>query len=259
MMKKTIMALALATTAVSGSALAWNANGTGGSLELGGKLIPKASVTVWEVLVSQDVTGLDANIKPGATTIDIPVTKPITVLGIRTLSNEPIQGATGISPQINYSNAIDTTKFNASLAPLTLEMKDEQQNKIGMLSTNIYAAALISTVNAGSTSLQASMYAPNTGSGFFGGLPTIKTQTESNPIARLNVINAQFSENFNTQNTELANSVIESRFDSTSTKFSAYYGAGIESGQTMKLTLNTPAGSDSIKWKASMPITVSYQ
>ncbi|HEI3186174.1 TPA: hypothetical protein SI321_005057, partial [Escherichia coli] len=55
-MKKTLIALAVAASAaVSGSAMAWTANGTGGSVELGGTLNPVEKVTPWEVKVGDDV------------------------------------------------------------------------------------------------------------------------------------------------------------------------------------------------------------
>ena len=60
-MKKTLIALAVAASAaVSGSAMAWTANGTGGSVDMGGTLIPEGKVTPWEVKVGDAVKGLDA-------------------------------------------------------------------------------------------------------------------------------------------------------------------------------------------------------
>ncbi|ENK8257946.1 hypothetical protein AB4C84_004676, partial [Escherichia coli] len=47
-MKKTLIALAVAASAaVSGSAMAWTANGTGGSVDLGGTLTPVTKATPW--------------------------------------------------------------------------------------------------------------------------------------------------------------------------------------------------------------------
>ncbi|HEI3300487.1 TPA: hypothetical protein SI318_004987, partial [Escherichia coli] len=42
--------------------------------------------------------------------------------------------------------------------------------------------------------------------------------------------------------------------------FKSAYGAGIEAGKTISIALDTPAeGNSSVKWKASLPITVTYQ
>ncbi|EGJ4498914.1 hypothetical protein INB87_004741, partial [Escherichia coli] len=65
-MKKTLIALAVAASAaVSGSAMAWTANGTGNSVELGGTLTPVEKVSPWEVKTGDAVTGLDAPIQKG--------------------------------------------------------------------------------------------------------------------------------------------------------------------------------------------------
>ncbi|EJN2318881.1 hypothetical protein NPL52_004738, partial [Escherichia coli] len=77
-MKKTLIALAVAASAaVSGSAMAWTANGTGGSVDLGGTLTPVEKVTPWEVKVGDAVTGLDAQIQKGQKVVDVAVNKAI--------------------------------------------------------------------------------------------------------------------------------------------------------------------------------------
>ncbi|MWN89069.1 hypothetical protein GQN24_29560, partial [Escherichia coli] len=98
-MKKTLIALAVAASAaVSGSAMAWTANGTGGSVDLGGTLTPVNVITPWEVKVGAAVNGLDASIRKGDTGADIPVKKAISVLGIRTIKSAVFTGQQGISP-----------------------------------------------------------------------------------------------------------------------------------------------------------------
>ncbi|HCN8216144.1 TPA: hypothetical protein N6448_004795, partial [Escherichia coli] len=73
-MKKTLIALAVAASAVvSGSAMAWTANGDGGSVDLGGTLTPTDVMTPWEVKVGAAVNDLNAAIRKGDTKVDIPV------------------------------------------------------------------------------------------------------------------------------------------------------------------------------------------
>ncbi|MBJ4431454.1 hypothetical protein JGE53_19990 [Salmonella enterica subsp. enterica serovar Give] len=108
-MKKTLIALAVAASAVvSGSAMAWTQTGTGGSLELGGTLTPQDKVTPWEVAVGAANTNLNTDIAKGERIVDIPVNKPIPVLGIRTISTTPFKGVNGISPQIDCKMASES-------------------------------------------------------------------------------------------------------------------------------------------------------
>lgn len=52
----------------------------------------------------------------------------------------------------------------------------------------------------------------------------------------------------------------EGTFDVTSSIYSGVYGSGIEAGKNITITLDSPAqGNDSIVWKASLPVTVSYE
>lgn len=106
-MKKTLIALAVAASAaVSGSAMAWTANGSGGSVNLGGALTPVEKLTPWEVKVGAAVNGLNGSIQKGATTVEIPANQNIPVLAIR--NNAVFNGQSGIVPAINYGGAINT-------------------------------------------------------------------------------------------------------------------------------------------------------
>lgn len=126
-MKKTLIALAVAASAaVSGSAMAWTANGTGGSVDLGGTLTPIEKVTPWEAKVGDAVTGLDAQIHKGDTKVDIPVKTAISVLGIRTAQKAAFQGQAGIAPQIDFKGAVAYEKFSGSVTDLTLSVTDNQ-------------------------------------------------------------------------------------------------------------------------------------
>lgn len=93
-MRRSLVALAVAAASViSGSAMAWTANGTGGSVDLSGTLIPQGLVTPWEVKTGTAVTGLDADIEKGQRIVDVAVDNAIPVLGIRTVSQAPFQGS----------------------------------------------------------------------------------------------------------------------------------------------------------------------
>lgn len=115
-MKKTLIALAVAASAaVSGSAMAWTANGTGNSVDLGGTLTPVEKVTPWEVKTGAAVTGLDAQVTQGQTMVDVAVKKAIPVLGIRTQEvGKSFPAQAGINPAI-------TIRTQLILAELQME------------------------------------------------------------------------------------------------------------------------------------------
>lgn len=258
-MKKTLIALAVAASAaVSGSAMAWTANGTGGSVDLGGTLTPADVVTPWEVKTGDAVTGLDAQIKKGQKTVDIAVNKAIPVLGIRTQTTQVFQGQPGISPQIDYGAAVDVNAFKNGRAPVTLEVKDDNTKaKIGTLTTSLGASALVS-VKGEWRAGYSYIYSGETGRGFFGGLPKNRAQVPNENIA-LNVM-PEVADHYTSQDTPYSEVSFAPKFNDPVNAYSGYYGAGIEQGNTIKITLDQAVSGDApIQWKASLPVTVFYQ
>ncbi|EOO9056310.1 hypothetical protein HAZ92_RS24245 [Escherichia coli] len=261
-MKKTLIALAVAASAaVSGSAMAWEANGTGGSVNIGGSLTPAENITPWEVKTGAAVTGLDADITKGQSVINIAVDQAIPVLGIRTHTTEAFQGQPGISPQISYGGAVKVAEFTKGQAPLTLEVKDVNDAKIGTANTYILAAALGSYVNNNDgVSNSKSLYASVSGKAFFGGIGENAQAIADYPISATSGIFAEASQNFTHQGVTELSEAGESGFNITNATYSAFYASGIEQGKTIKITLDQAASGDApIQWKASLPITVSYQ
>lgn len=257
-MKKTLIALAVAASAaVSGSAMAWTANGTGGSVDLGGTLTPVDVITPWEVKVGAAVNSLDADIRKGDTKVSIPVKKAIPVLGIRTQTTQLFQGQPGISPQISYGNAVDVDAFENGRVPLTLEVKNAGDVKIGTLTSTFASGAETSWSNH-STSGKFGVFAANPGDGFFGGLAKSADKISDSSWGIAASISDEFVANYNDQNASPEHNKTEN-FTKNSVKYSSFYGSGIQAGEEIKITLDQPAASDAIAWKASLPVTVSYQ
>ncbi|ELT9934371.1 hypothetical protein QNZ33_005192 [Escherichia coli] len=265
-MKKTLIALAVAASAaVSGSAMAWTANGTGGSVSLGGTLTPANVVTPWEVKTGDAVTGLDAQIKKGQKAVNIAVNKAIPVLGIRTQTTAAFQGQTGIAPQIDFKNAINLDAFEGGVTTLTLDVKDSTgNNKIGTLTAPFNTAAVVSIVGATGVSDRYTFMSANSPSGasrgFSGGLSTDWGKVNKAPQAVLNALSTEFMANFNTQGLSFTDEGLASGFSTSNAKYSAAYGAGILANDTINIVLDNPVTSDAaIDWKASLPVTVFYQ
>ncbi|EPB2926918.1 hypothetical protein ACRDUJ_004670 [Escherichia coli] len=266
-MKKTLIALAVAASAaVSGSAMAagWEQNGTGGSVDLGGTLTPVTKVTPWSVYTGSAVTDLNGQVQKGQSTVNVSVNKTIPVLGIRTTEAKMFAGAAGITPQIDYKGSIDISKFATGIVPLHLELKDATNDSvIGSLEGRLTAAAIMSYSNSGSTDINKitgsrGVYATTAGHAFFGGLTKDRQQMVSGPDvwARLNKINSEFVVNFPSLK---PSEYTSESFNKSGSTFNAVYGSGIEAGTSLTLKLNQPAASDAITWKASLPVTVSYQ
>ncbi|HHD8924180.1 TPA: hypothetical protein ACOXE4_004315 [Salmonella enterica] len=261
-MKKTLIALAVVTSAaVSGSAMAWTTNGTGGSIDVGGTLTPAEKVTPWEVKVGDSVTDLDAKMTLGKKRVDVAITKSIPVLGIRTAANKvPFTGVAGISPQIDFKGALDFKNFKSGVAPLTLDVKDNKGKNIGKLHADLFAGAEYSYV--GYWKAKSVMYASKQGSGFYGGLPLSKSASDNNPWESLKPAFPEAIEHYTDQGTDWAKDgkdFSEDNFGDTGYKYSGFYGAVIKAGTSLTIDLISPAAGDSdVKWSASLPVVVSY-
>ncbi|EID2656006.1 TPA: fimbrial protein [Escherichia coli] len=259
-MKKTLIALAVvASTAVSGSAIAdsWITGGTGGTVEMGGTVtIVADSNSPWAVKTGAVVNNLDANIVAGGTVATVALGTDISILSIR--SDQVFKGRVGIAPQIDYSGAVDINSFSKGYAPLTLEVKNSKDEKIGTAKTSIFAVALVSNVySSGGTGYRNSMYAPSAGYSFWGGVAKSKDL-----IAPYNRESFSFvteaAANYTEQGVSATPGTGAGFFSNQSTRYSGFYASGIEKSKTIVITLDEPATSSAISWKASLPVTVSY-
>ncbi len=262
-MKKTLIALAVAASAtVSGSAMAWEANGTGGSVNIGGTLIPAENVTPWEVKTGAAVNGLDADIRKGDTKVVIPVKNAIPVLGIRAVDVAGFKGVAGIAPQIDYKGAVDVSGFQQGVTTVRMDVLNNNGDKIGDLESPFFAGAERSYHSEdGSAKGHRSVYASSAGKAFYGGIDQSRLVYEEGVVrARVAAIDPEFTAKFDTYNSTFSSGSVETDFNEPGYIFNAFYGSGIESGKSIKITLDNPATGDAaIVWKATLPVTVSYQ
>lgn len=262
-MKKTLIALAVAASAVvSGSAMAWTANGNSGSVDMVGTLTPVEKVTPWEVKVGAAVNSLDANIHKGDTEVNIPLKKAIPVLGIRVAdaTSKYFQGRPGITPKIDYHGAIDVNKFSRGEVPLTLDVKDMQDQTIGSLTVTLSAGAEYARKNQSTNETQKYvLYQRSNDELFFGGLGTNPDAVNTNSWGVANNIDPEFVANYTDFGNKQALNPYYGDVMNTGLDYSAFYASGVQSDKTIKITLKKAAASDAIAWKASLPVTVSYQ
>ncbi|HAY9493715.1 TPA: fimbrial protein [Shigella sonnei] len=258
-MKKTLIALAVAASAaVSGSAMAWTANGIGGSVSLGGQLTPQDNVTPWEVKVGDSVANLNAPIKKGQNKVSINVVNTIPVLGIRTVQKTPFVADVGITPQIDYGTAVDVDAFNASKAPLKLDVKDKNDQKIGVLTSNITVGSMVSLASSLSYD-NGPVSAENIGDIFLGGVPKSGNKVLGDRGLADKII-ADISANYTDQGRAETSPEPVNIPSHKGAKISGYYASGLMSGESIAITLDAPVqGNDVINWKATLPVVVSYQ
>ena len=259
-MKKTLIALAVAASAaVSGSAMAWTASGTGGNVNFGGTLTPSSTskVTPWETRAGAGVMGLDAEVTQGQRSVQITTPHAVEILSIRTKDAKAFQGGVnpGINPQIDFHGAAGD--FNAGKSTLSMEARTTEGVKIGSVTVAMSAGAMGST----SKGFKSDIFAPNVGDGFFGGVSTSREQAYTNIHAF--ATDQGFDEvvaNFDSQGVTGLTSKGTVNFNETSRKYSAFYIAAVASGEKFTVTLDNPVSGDGqIQWKASLPVTVSYQ
>ncbi|EBS5119701.1 fimbrial protein [Salmonella enterica subsp. enterica serovar Telelkebir] len=255
-MKKTLIALAVAASAVvSGSAMAWDPNGTGGSLELGGTLSPVEKQTPWEVQVGAAVTNLNGQIQKGVTTAEITTAANIPVLGIR--NTTVFNGQPNIKPIINFGGALNVDNFSGNMSTLTLNVNG-QGGKIGVLTAPVYAAAILKAKYGEAVDMN--YLAANGGGAFSGGLPVSTSGvTMSGAYETLAQIFSDIWQNEIPDAAKSWNITENERFADGSVQYSASYAAGILKDARINIKLDTPAAADDIAWTASLPVTVSYQ
>ncbi len=259
-MKKTLIAVAVAATAaVSGSAMAadWINGSTGGNaFEIEGTISLETQKSPWEVAVGDTKSIPAIQIASGTQEVSVSLDDNIPVLGIRSVAGG-FQGSafgSGLVPHISFNGgSISSQSFGANgLANLKLEIKNNNQQVIGSLSSKLQAVGLAQH-DSDASSLNASK---NTDA-FLNGLP----RTEGNSVAAGEAVSV--AEKLFPGVLQNWNNSVEVRsnyawgFTNTGKRYNAAYAAGIPSGTQMTLNLNEPVTTET-DWKASLPITISY-
>ncbi|EDT6461685.1 hypothetical protein YW90_004534 [Salmonella enterica subsp. enterica] len=260
-MKKTLIALAVAASAVvSGSAMAWTANGTGSNVELGGTLSPQEKVTPWEVQTGAAVTNLDGQIQKGLRTASVDVKKGVFVLGIRTQKTSAILGSefAGNIPQISYGGKLNLDSFNNGVGTVTLDaLNKANSQKIGSVKIPLLVGGLTSW-SGKNGNYQKFLVANAAGQLFFGGLPKSASAARDHVEADLAKVSSEFGAHYVSQGGKWESMGTEN-YPKADYRYNGYYGSVIEAGARIQINLDAPAAADAIVWKASLPVTVSYQ
>lgn len=253
-MKKTLIALTVAvSSAISGSAMAnaWDNGGSGGSVNLGGSLTPVDADSVWEVKVGTGSNNLDAEIASGQQNVDITLSSDLLVLGVRSVAGG-FTGGVGLSPQLDYGGALDTSSFQDGKADLTLDVTDTDGNHIGSLSTKLVASGIATIQDNKRTTL----IATQEGHAFWGGIPgNASLVTDATALAAR--VDSTVTETFLGESyTQVSASTRD--FTNSSIHFSAYYLSALLTDNPVTIELDNALDS-AVNWKAQLPVIVSYQ
>ena len=245
------------------TAIAWTSMGVGTTIEIGGNIQITSFDTPWEVNVGTAVTTMDVAITNKAKVVSIPVPHALPILGIRPKTDRSFSGLAGINPQISYNGAVQIDNFVAGTTVMRLPVKDADSPHIdiGVIEAPFFAAALSSQrENDGSNAEQASIYAASAGNAFWGGVAKTADSVASGHsiIGMLAALDPEYMLKYDITYSTMKEPR-EISFKNMAMQYSAIYGAGIMAGRDLTLTLKQPIENKEIKWKASLPITVSYQ
>ncbi|EMV7111946.1 fimbrial protein [Escherichia coli] len=263
-MKKTLIALAVAASAaVSGSAMAWIQDGVNGGVDIGGLLTSTIKVVPWEVQIGTAVNNLTGVIRQGSTIADVQVNTTIPVLGIRTVSKSGFIGEAGLDPQISYGNAVNFAASKNGVAPVTLTVKNaDDKSEIGKLTTSMNVVARMAwKAIDGSDSNNFNVYATDAGQLFYGGVGgSSEAVSSSASVSEANTLFPGVTDKYtNFGGKDIGVWGENNHVDHTDVIYSGVYASAVKAGSVIKLTLNSPANGDTIKWTAQLPVIVSYQ
>ena len=288
-MKKTLIALAVAASAVSGMAHAWTNGDFNGSVDIGGNIVADNFSQKWSWAVgssinsfSNKLTDLTENGKK--LTITVQGNKPILLGKTNEAFSTPSAGGWGAIPQIAFTdyqgNAIQVNgieQSNAGLGFLPVPMKNETGSAIGTAKVNITFAGIAGvggdTPSARETGLRSLFANLNTTNIFAGGMPTVTATkaeiqsgtTAANVTALFGSLSAadvlaqiQAVKPTVTDLPSHDRSGAENMQYSNGNVVSAAYALGIADGQTIEATFDHAVTANT-RWSAPLNVAVTYK
>lgn len=280
-MKKTLIALAVVASAVSGVAHAWTTGDFTGTVDIGGRIDENNYRQKWEWKVGTGLNGFTNALKDltengTKLTITVQGDKPILLGKTTEAFSVPSSGGLGAIPQIAFADykgdpvilENSAGETNAGHAFLVLPMKDATGADVGHVKVNAsYAGAALGSKDTYANLF--SLYGGSVEKIFNGGLPINVPRAE----LRSGVAAAARTELFGSlsrddMTAQLQAIVPAAAVDvreygvSASTSMnnqitSAAYALGIADGQTIVATFNN-AVTESTQWNAPLTVNVTY-
>ncbi|WP_308066352.1 F4 family fimbrial subunit [Escherichia coli] len=275
-MKKTLIALAVATSAVSGIAHAWTSGDFNGSVDIGGDIIADNFGQKWEWAVGNSINGFnnkttDLTEDGKKLTITVHGNKAILLGRTTEAFKTPTAGGWGAIPQIaftDYEGGTVTLKTpagvqNKGLVYFVLPMKNSAGTKVGTVKVNAtFAGAAVEATGSNSGKLF-STYGGSAERIFNGGAPLYAELNSGIAAAEKTALFGSLSK---ADLVAQFQAVIpgatvtdgtNSEFASMNVLTSAAYALGIVDGQSMEATFDN-AVTASTTWSAPLNMAISY-
>lgn len=282
-MKKTMIALALAASAVSGMAHAWTNGDFNGSVDIGGSITADDYRQKWSWAIGSGLDGFNnalTELTNGGKSLTITVNgdKPILLGKTNVAFATPVAGGVGAIPLITLSGADGVKKILAGtpgagtgVGTIDLDIKNRDTDaKIGTLHATMTAMAVAGIAGAQNTGPLRALYAFSNDSIFNGGL-VIESGAEmkdaNTAVAFTEKMGSLSAADILSQIQQVKQNVVSLTPETTSklenmqyddgNVVSAAYALGFENGQQLEATFDQ-AITSSTKWTAPLNISVTY-
>ncbi|HGU1594473.1 TPA: fimbrial protein [Escherichia coli] len=275
-MKKTLIALAVAVSAVSGAAHAWTTGDFNGSFDINGTITADQYNDKWEWKVGDGLSfhNTTKDMTDGSKTLTITQTEPAAILLGHTKEAfaTPTTGV-GAIPLISFSdyeqnevNLESTGESNKGF--FNLPMTDGEGNKLGDVKVNVTAAGLLSYSEKRTKLVGVASVISNDDANIYnGGLVSSVTnngQVASGLVAKFgNYNHSALLSQLKAVHSDLGNQVSQTSPKSTNMVntdgdvMASSYALGIDQGQTIVATFTKPV-TTTTQWSAPLNVAVTY-
>ncbi|MII50054.1 fimbrial protein [Salmonella enterica subsp. enterica serovar Bredeney] len=280
-MKKALIALAVAASAVSGMAHAWTNGDFNGSVDIGGSITADDYRQKWSWAVGSDINGFGSaltDLTEGGTKLTITVSgnKPILLGKTTEAFATPVDAGVGAKPQITFTDyegqtvALQYEHNNKDgLGYFVLPMKNTDGTKIGSLKANVAYAGAASVGKDGQgyigslserdwSIFKGGLGAYGSASVLDGGDAAAERTALFGSLSQAEMLQQIQAVNAGVSGLDSRTGSIDENMKYTDgTVVSAAYALGIVSGQTLEATFDQ-AVTTSTQWSAPLNVAVSY-
>ncbi|AOV97077.1 hypothetical protein A9798_08930 [Edwardsiella hoshinae] len=270
-MKKTMIALGIAISAVSGVAHAWTNGEFSGAVDIGGTVTPPP-VSPWQWKMGAPITGMDTSwdrlSASNKVTFNMTTPKPLLMGKLET----PTIGGPGLAPQVMWQDAkgqnininFSATNNESSGSFSVPVMDGAGTSELGTAVLKIHSYGLMAKANTADN--VGVNYQPLRGGVAgdvgFGMIPSQYNGIKQEANATLAAINSLAGEEIFTeamkQGATVKNQAASATFTSPLSKNTAALVAGFESGDSIVVTF-AQRPTSTTKWKIPLSATVTHQ
>lgn len=276
-MKKTLIALAVAASAVSGMAHAWTDGDFNGSVDIGGTIFADTYNDKWEWMTGNSLSfqNITKNMSGENKVLTITQETPASILLGRTKEAfaAPIVGV-GAIPLISFSDYENEqvplqSSGEANKGFFNLPMKDTNGNKLGVVKINVTAAGLLASgkQKEGHVTYD-SLFSQDNTSIYYGGLvsPVEGSSLKASELiakfgnydySRLRAQVMKVQPDLSNHTASVYSAKSTNMVNTDGDVMASSYALGIDQGQTIEATFTTPV-TTTTQWSAPLNVAVTY-